>query len=340
MEKKYFGTGPKGPVDAYTLKNSNGMAVTILTMGGIVQKLLVPTDGGPADVCLGYDTLEEYLAGRSYFGALIGRNGNRIANAEFSIDGKRYPVTPNSGRHQCHGGLEGFDRKLWAAEAAGNSLRLTYLSPDGEEGFPGNVQVTVTYTLGEDNSLRIDYRAVPDWDTVVNLTNHTYFNLNGGGSVENHTLWVDADRYTVNDDEIIPTGEIAAVAGTCLDFRTPKELLLEIDDPMLQKIGGYDHNFCLNGSGLRKVAALNNGALTMEVETTCPGLQLYCAAYKRPVNGKNGARYAGRCFVCLETQAYPDAVHHENFPSTVVRAGETYAETTVYRFRRRSDEII
>ena len=333
MEKTLFGTGPMGRVDAYTLKNGTGMAVTVLTLGGIVQKLAVPTADGPVDVCLGYDTVAEYLSGSNYFGALIGRNGNRIAGASFELNGKTYTLAANNGRHNLHGGAEGFDRKLWMAEPGENSLRLTYVSPDGEEGFPGTLTAVVTYTLGADNSLRIDYEAASDRDTVVNMTNHTYFNLNGGGSVENHTLWVDADRYTVNDGEIIPTGEIAPLAGTCLDFRTPKGLLSDVEDPMLRGIGGYDHNFCLNGSGFRKVAELRTGALTMEVETTCPGMQLYCASFTEPCPGKGGAVYAGRCFACLETQAYPDAVHHPDFPSVVLRAGDTYRETTIYRFR-------
>ena len=333
MEKTMFGTGSMGRVDAYTLKNAAGMAVTILTLGGVIQKLVVPTADGPVDVCLGYDTVPEYLAGTNYFGALIGRNGNRIAGASFELNGRTYTLAANNGRNNLHGGVEGFDRKNWSAEAGEDFLRLTLVSPDGEEGFPGTLTATVTYTLGDDNSLRIDYEAAADRDTVVNMTNHTYFNLNGGGSVENHTLWVDADRYTVNDGEIIPTGEIAPLAGTCLDFRTPKGLLSDVEDPMLRGIGGYDHNFCLNGSGLRKVAELRTGTLAMEVETTCPGMQLYCASFTEPCPGKGGAVYAGRCFACLETQAYPDAVHHPDFPSVVLRAGDTYRETTVYRFR-------
>lgn len=332
MEKRPFGHCAKGAVEAYTLKNGNGMEVTALTFGGILQKILVPVGGQKVDVCLGYDTLEPYLTDPCYYGALIGRNGNRIADSEFSIDGKRYHVTPNSGRHQCHGGREGFDKKLWSAEPEGDTqLVLRYFSRDGEEGFPGNLPVAVTYTLGGDNSLRIDYEATPDRDTVVNLTNHSYFNLNGGGAVTDHTLWIDADAYTAIDDEVIPTGELLPVAGTCMDFRTPKPLGRDIAVPELKGTGGYDHNFCLNGSGLRKVAELQGEKLTMEVETTCPGVQLYSAEYRREIHGKQA--YRGRCFVCLETQAYPDAVHHENFPSTIVRAGETYRETTVYRFR-------
>lgn len=332
MQKEQFGFCDKGSVDAYHLKNSAGMEAVILTFGGIVQKLLVPAGGEKVDVCLGYDTLKPYLTDRCYYGALIGRNGNRIAGAEFTLNGKEYHVTANSGRHQCHGGREGFDKKLWAAEPEGeNRLVLRYFSKDGEEGFPGNLPVKVTYTLGEDNSLRIDYEATPDQDTIVNLTNHSYFNLNGGGPVTDHTLWIDADAFTAIDDEVIPTGELSPVEGTCMDFRTPKALGQDIAAPELKKTGGYDHNFCLRGSGLRKVAELRGKKISMEVETTCPGVQLYCAEYKKDIPGKQ--TYRGQCFVCLETQAYPDAVHHENFPSTIVRAGETYRETTIYRFR-------
>lgn len=326
ITKETFGICAAGAVDAYTLKNSNGTYATILTLGGIIQKFV--KDG--IDVCLGYDTLEEYLAGKAYFGALIGRVGNRIGNASFTLNGKGYSLAANNGKHNIHGGAVGFDKKVWNAEVKENALVLTCFSPDGEEGFPGNLQVEVTYTLGEDDSLQINYKATPDRDTLVNMTNHAYFNLNGGGSILEHTLWLDSEGYTAPDSDNIPTGEIASVAGSPMDFRVPKTLGADILD-MPAKC--YDHNFCLNGSGLRKTAELKGQKLTMEMETTEPGVQIYCANLRSPMKAKYGTEYLGYCFVCLEAQGYPDAIHHENFPSVVVKAGETYRQTTVYRLK-------
>lgn len=326
ITKELFGTCSAGTVDAYTLKNANGTYATILTMGGIIQKFV--KDG--MDICLGYDTLEGYLAGTAYFGALIGRVGNRIADASFTLGGKTYTLAANNGKNSLHGGKVGFDRKIWDAKAEGDALVLHCFSSDGEEGFPGNLDVTVTYTLGEDDSLRIDYQATPDQDTLVNMTNHSYFNLNGGGSILEHTLWLDADGYTAPGPGNIPTGEIAPVAGTPLDFRAPKALGADIQD-MPAKC--YDHNFCLNGSGLRKTAQLKGEKLTMEMETTEPGVQIYCAKLSKPMAAKYGKEYLGYCFVCLEAQGYPDAIHHPNFPSVVVKAGDTYRQTTIYRLK-------
>lgn len=325
ITKKPFGTCAAGAVDAYTITNENGASATILTLGGIIQKLEIRG----IDVCLGYDTLEEYLNGKGYFGALIGRVGNRIGNARFDLNGKTYTLCANDGTSNIHGGAVGFDKKIWDAQASGNTLTLKCFSANGEEGFPGNLQVEVAYTLTEDNSLRIDYQAVPDQDTLVNMTNHSYFNLNGGGSIEEHTLWLDADTYTVSDETVLTTGEIAPVAGTPLDFRSPKALGAEV-----RQMPGkcYDHNFCLNGTGLRKTAVLRGKTLTMEMDTTEAGVQIYCADYTRPKAGKNGAMYQGYCFVCMEAQGYPDAINKPHFPSVVVRAGETYRQTTVYRF--------
>lgn len=326
ITKEPFGTCAAGTVDAYTLKNSSGTYATILTLGGTIQKFV--KDG--IDICLGYDTLEEYVNGKGYFGAIIGRVGNRIGNARFTLNGKEYTLCPNNGRHNIHGGAVGFDKKIWNADVQGDSLVLSCFSPDGEEGFPGNLQVEVTYTLGEDDSLRIDYKATPDQDTLVNMTNHAYFNLNGGGSVLEHTLWLDSEGYTAPDGDNIPTGEIAPLANTPMDFRAPKALGAEILD-MPAKC--YDHNFCLNGSGLRRTAELKGENLTMEMETTEPGVQIYCANLASPKAGKAGAQYQGYCFVCLEAQGYPDAINHENFPSVVVKAGEAYRQTTVYRLK-------
>lgn len=326
ITKEIFGTCAAGTVDAYTLTNASGTYATILTMGGIIQKFV--KDG--IDVCLGYDTLDEYMKGRGYFGALIGRVGNRIGNARFTLNGKEYTLAANNGKHNLHGGIVGFDKKIWNARIEEDALVLSCFSPDGEEGFPGNLEVTVTYSLGEDNGLRIDYQAVPDQDTLVNMTNHSYFNLNGGGSILDHALWLDSDGYTAPDSELIPTGVIAPVAGTPLDFRAPKALGADI---LQMPAKCYDHNFCLNGSGLRKTAELKGEKLTMEMETTEPGVQIYCANQPSPIAGKNGAQYQGYCFVCLEAQGYPDAIHQSSFPSVVVKAGETYRQTTLYRLK-------
>lgn len=328
ITKAVFGACAQGTVDAYTLTNSSGMAVTVLTLGGILQKILVPTAQGPVDVCLGYDTLEEYLAGHAYFGAVIGRYANRIGGAGFLMpDGYRV-VTANHGPHQLHGGPDAFDRKLWTARTQDNSLQLTYHSPDGENGFPGNLEVTVTYTLGDDNSLRIDYRAVPDKLTVVNMTNHAYFNLHGTGSVLEDVLWVDADRYTAIAPDGIPTGELPEVNGTCLDFRKGRAIGSNRD----LAPGFYDHNLCLNGEGLRLAARLESKDLTMEMLTTEPGVQVYCSCVEKPIRGKGGSTYEGWSYLCLEAQNYPDAVHHPHFPSSLVGPGECYSQTTIYKF--------
>ena len=312
-----WGLCEQGSVDAYTLDNGKGLKVTVLSLGGTIQKI----DAFGVDVALGFDTLAEYVSNSGYFGALIGRVANRIAGAEISLDGTSYPLTKNRGKHTIHGGAVGFDKKLWTASVEEEKLVLHLRSEDGEEGFPGAVTVTVTYSLDKNNGLCIDYLAVPSKKTAINMTNHTYFNLNGGGSVLEHKAWVDADRYTETDELGIPSGNLPYVEGTFLDFRFEKNL-----------VSGIDHNFCLNGSGMRRVARIQGEKIAMEVETTTPGLQVYCAGLKVPRTGKNGTQYIGNCFVCVECQGYPDAVHHENFPSVIVDAGEEYRQTTIYRF--------
>lgn len=323
ITKALFGTYEKGDVYAYTLSNDTGLSATILTLGGIIQKLVYHG----TDVTLGYETLEEYLVNGGHFGALIGRVANRIANAELPLNGNVYPLSVNRGKHQIHGGFEGFGKKIWNAEADGDQLKLTLFSAHMEEGFPGNLQVAVTYSL-EGSGLRIDYTATSDMDTAVNMTNHAYFNLNGGGEVLAHTMWLNADHYTPTDAEGIPSGAIAPVAGTALDFTSEKPLGAELTQTDL---GCYDHNFCVNGSGLRKVALVKGENLSMEVETTTEGMQIYCADFKAYRPGKYGAVYHGPCFVCLEAQGYPDAMHHANFPSVILKAGEEYRQTTIYR---------
>lgn len=325
IEKALFGTCDKGEVYAYTLSNETGLSATILTLGGILQKLVYRG----TDVTLGYDTLEEYLVNSGHFGAIIGRVANRIAGAELTVNGICYPLSVNRGQYQIHGGFEDFGKKLWDAAVENEKLKLTLFSPHLEEGFPGNLQVEVTYSLSG-SGLCIDYRAVSDRDTAVNMTNHAYFNLNGSGSVLEHTLQLNANAYTPTDSEGIPTGDILPVAGTALDFTKGKALGADI---ARTATGSYDNNYCLNGKGLRKAALLKGDTLSMEVETTTEGMQLYCAAFKNPRQGKGSAVYQGPCFVCLETQGYPDAVHHPNFPSVLLAAGEEYRQTTIYRLR-------
>lgn len=317
ITKKPWGLCERGAVDAYTLDNGKGLALTVLTLGGVMQKI----EAFGVDVTLGYDTLEEYAKNSGYFGALVGRVANRIAGAEMTVDGVSYQLTKNRGPHMIHGGTLGFDKRIWDAEVEGEKLVLRLHSADGEEGFPGAVDVTVTYSLDQENGLHIDYLAVPDKKTAINMTNHAYFNLNGGGSVLGHTMVLDAQRYTAVDELGIPNGELPSVEGTFLDFRKEKNL-----------VSGIDHNFCLEGSGLRKVATVKGDRIAMDVETTTPGIQVYCSELKVPRAGKAGAQYMGSCFFCMECQDYPDAVHHKNFPSIFIDAGEAYRQTTIYRF--------
>ena len=311
-------------VQIYKLTNKNGMEAEISNFGGVVQSLKVPDKSGKfADVVLGYDKLDGYVTDKSSFGALIGRYGNRIAKGKFTLDGQTYTLATNDGPNHLHGGFKGFNKKVWSAKENGNSLLLTYLSKDGEEGYPGNLNVTVTYTLTDDNELRIDYQATTDKATPVNLTNHAYFNLAGRGDVLDHELWLAADRYTPVDEQLIPTGEIASVKGTPLDFTTPGRIGARIEQ-LKPKPGGYDHNFVINNGGkplvlTARVAEPKSGRV-MEVRTTEPGVQLYTG---------NHLNHGG---LCLETQHYPDSVHQPSFPSTILRPGQTFKSTTVFAF--------
>lgn len=328
--------------DLFVLKNNNGMTVTITNYGGRVVNLLVPDKTGKTvDVSIGHNDVQSYAAGSdTYFGALIGRYGNRIAKGRFKLDGKEYVLATNNGPNHLHGGNKGYSRVVWDAKQTGDStLVLTYLSKDGEEGYPGNLNVKVVYTLTGDNALRIDYEATTDKKTVLNLTNHTYFNLNGEGSgtINNHLLQINADRYTPVDSTLIPTGELAAVAGTPFDFRPPTAIGARIEEKhdQLLKGKGYDHNFVLNGSGMRQVARAvgDKSGILMEVHTTEPGMQFYGGNFMQGQHTlKNGAKDEFRTAFCLETQHYPDSPNQPNFPSTVLSPGQTYKTTTVYKF--------
>ncbi|WP_435011121.1 aldose epimerase family protein [Tundrisphaera lichenicola] len=346
VERMEFGKTPEGtPVQLYVLTNGR-VTAKVMTYGAILTELDVPDrDGKPADVVLGFDTLEGYLAGHPYFGATVGRVANRIGGAGFSLDGQNYSLAVNNGPNTLHGGLKGFDKVVWKAEdvsgPAGPAVKFTYLSKDGEEGYPGNLNVAVTYTVTADAALRIDYQATTDKATPVNLTNHSYFNLAGpaSGPILGHELMLAADKYTPGDDTFIPTGAIEPVAGTPLDFTRPTPIGARIDQ-IRGEPGGYDHNFVLDPSAkLTRPAATVYEPTTgrvMEVFTTEPGVQLYTGNFlDGTIKGKGGVVYKKRQAFCLETQHYPDSIHHANFPSTVLRPGETYTQTTIYKFSSR-----
>ncbi len=322
------------------------MEVAITNFGAIVVALKAPGRGGQfADVVLGFDSLDGYLKEHPYFGAIIGRYGNRIAKGRFKLNGVEYKLATNNGENHLHGGIKGFDKVVWAARDVSTpqapALELRYTSKDGEEGYPGNLDVTVIYTLTEGNELRIDYSATTDKDTVVNLTNHSYFNLagEGNGDILGHEMMINADAFTPVDAGLIPTGELKKVEGTPFDFRKPAAIGARInaDDPQIRYGKGYDHNFVLNrkGGGLElaaRVAEPKSGRV-MEVLTTEPGIQFYSGNFlDGSVKGKGGKAYQHRYGFCLETQHFPDSPNKPNFPSTVLKPGGKYQTTTVYRF--------
>ncbi len=341
VTKKPFGKTNDGTaVDLYTLK-SGKLEASITTFGGRVVTLKTPDrTGKSADIVLGFDTLDGYFKTNPYFGALIGRYGNRIGHAKFTLDGHAYTLPKNDGDNTLHGGLKGFDSRVWTGKIDGDSLVLTYLSKDGEEGFPGNLSATVKYTLTS-NELRIDYSATTDKDTVLNLTNHSYFNLagQGEGDVLKHEVTLLADRFTPVDKGLIPTGELKTTAGTPFDFHTPHAIgeRINADDEQIKFGKGYDHNWVLSsGGGSLKLAAKVHEPSTgrvMEVLTTEPGLQFYTGNFlDGTLTGKAGKVYKQRYAFCMETQHFPDSPNHPKFPSTELRPGQTYRTTTVYRF--------
>ena len=317
------------------------MSVAVIPLGGIIRSLSVPDrEGRFADVVLGFDRDDDYSNGHPFFGALIGRYGNRIAGGRFSINGREFILACNDGPNHLHGGHRGFDKVRWNIQEKGSSLRLSYVSADGEEGYPGELSAIVRYTLGEDDSLRIDYRATTTRSTPVNLTSHAYFNLAGhdAGSVLGHELQVMASRYTPVRPDLVPDGEIAAVAGTPFDFRAATRIGERIDSghTQLRIAGGYDHNLVLDDAdGSLRLAARVAEPVTgrvMEVLTTEPGLQFYTANALKGIAGKGGASYGPRSGFCLETQHFPDSPNRPDFPSTILGPGELYESTTIYRF--------
>ena len=341
VSTKSFGTGPDGePVDLFTLKNNKDVEVSITNYGGTITSLNVPDRNGVfGDVVLGYETLEEYIKNPRYFGALIGRHANRIAGGRFSLNGVEYQLAQNNGSNHLHGGNKGFDKRVWDASETSAGLHLEYLSKDGEENYPGNLHVVVDYSLTDENELRIEYQATTDKDTIVNLTNHSYFNLAGQGTILDHELTLFTDSFTPVRSDLIPTGEIWAVENSPMDFRTSRAIGSRLDQliPELSYSQGYDHNFTLRGQAgtIRWVARLREpvSGRVMEVFTTQPGMQVYSGNFlDGSLIGKGGVAYQKYAALCLETQHYPDAPNHPNFPTTVLRVGETYNQTTIYKF--------
>ena len=327
--------------ELYVLKNAKGAEACVTNWGGRLVSVMVPDKNGKmTDVVLGYDSIQAYLASSGNFGALIGRYGNRIAEGKFKIDGKEYTLPQNDGTNCLHGGPNGYDRQMWDAnQVSPQSVELTYLSKDGEAGFPGNLNIKVTYTLTDDNAVDIKYEATTDQKTVVNLTNHSYFNLSGvpGSTIMDHELYVNADQYTPVDDKLIPTG-IAKVDGTPLDLRKAQVISAHIDDDFdqLTKAGGYDHNWVLNTKGDEKAVAATVyspvSGILMEVYTNEPGLQIYCGNMMKEETGKKGATYPRRGAICLESQHYPDSPNHPDFPSTILEPGQKYYSRCIYKF--------
>ena len=350
ISKESFGKTADGEsVDLYTLTNRNGMQAKITNYGGIVTTLTAPDRNNKyVDVVLGFNDLDSYLKGHPYFGALIGRYGNRIAKGRFTLNGVEYKLAVNNGENHLHGGIKGFDKVVWTAKPmetkTGASLSLSYLSKDGEEGYPGNLRVNVVYTLTNNNELRIDYSANTDKDTVTNLTHHSYFNRAGEGSgdILSHILTLNANQFTPTDQGSIPTGELRAVQGTPFDFLKPTKIGERIDgtDQQLVFGSGYDHNWVLNGRAgvLRQAATVYEptSGRVMQVWTTEPGIQFYTANFlDGTLTGKSGKIYQKRNALCLETQHYPDSPNKPKFPTTTLRKGATYKSTTIYRFSAR-----
>ncbi|MCF7972427.1 MAG: galactose mutarotase [Phycisphaerae bacterium] len=343
VQHKPFGKTAEGlPVTWYTLSNANGMRVGVIDYGATLTSLVVPDrDAKLADIVLGSESPDDYLRGR--YGAVIGRYANRIGNARFTLDGQVVHVTPNAGLHHIHGGAKGFARRLWQgrslSEQGQAGVQFSYVSQDGEEGYPGTVTCCVTYVLTQDNQLKILYKATTDKPTVINLTNHAYFNLAGAGqgNIYEHVLTVDADAYTVADEALIPTGEIRSVKNTPLDFTEPRTLGARIEQ--LPQTRGYDHNYVFNRwNGTLRLRATVYDPLTgrvMEMSTTEPGMQLYTANHFRNVPGRQGASYQQHGAFCLETQHFPNSPNIPEFPSTVLRPDHPFESSTVFRFSTR-----
>jgi aldose 1-epimerase len=340
ITERTFGTFEGKPVTVYTITNPSGMRLSVMNYGGTITEIVTPDrNGHPGDVVLGFDSLIGFLQrGNPYFGSLIGRYGNRIAKGNFTLDGRTYQLAGNDNGNSLHGGTKGFDKVWWNIEKqpGDSSLKLNYSSKDGEEGYPGTLNVEVIYTLTSDNGVKIDYSATTNKPTPVNLTNHAYFNLSAGrdSTILNHDLELKADKYTPVNAELIPTGSLADVKGTPMDFTTPKRIGKDIQHVK----GGFDHNWVLNktGSRLERVASLydSSSGRVMEVFTTEPGIQFYSGNFLNGslTNTKNGQKYVKHAALCLETQHFPDSPNQPSFPNTILKPGETYTQTTIYKF--------
>ncbi len=347
ITKEKFGALDGKEIDLYTLSNSQGMTVRITNYGGIITSILVPDKNGSMDdIVLGYDSLAGYLHETPYFGAIVGRYANRIAHGKFILDGKEYQLAVNNGTNHLHGGLKGFDKVVWDAKEVRSEdyvgLQLFYFSKDMEEGYPGNLKVKVDYFLTNHNELKVEYEAETDKPTFINLSQHSYFNLAGtsGRDILGQDLWIDADRYTVVNDELIPTGELRDVKNTPMDFTEPHKIGSRIDEVP----GGYDHNYVLNKQeGLAKVAELYDSisGRKMEVFTTEPGLQFYSGNFlDGSITGKKGMVYRKHFGLCLEAQHFPDSPNHPEFPSTLLNPGTIYEQTTLYKFGVEKNKLI
>jgi len=340
ITKSEFGVTSAGEaVSLYHMENNSGAYIEVIDFGARIHKLVVPNrDGELIDVCLSVATLEDYEAERAYYGAICGRVANRICKGKFTLNGVDYQLAINNGPNHLHGGPTGYSHKVWSSDIRDDKLVLTMESPDGDENYPGNLTLTVTYSWSEDNEIGILYEATSDKDTILNVTNHTYFNLNGEGdaSILNHELFIDSDAITPVDHTLIPTGELLSVEGTPFDFRTLRAIGKSIDSdyPQLADCGTYDHNFVINGTGLREAAVLQSkdSGIRVTCFTDQPGMQVYVAAQESDFVGKYGERYPRFASVCLETQHFPDSINQANFPSVVLKADEAFRSKTLYHF--------
>jgi aldose 1-epimerase len=347
IRKESFGQALDGrQIDLYTLTNTNGLKAKIMTYGGILVSLEVPDRNGKlGDIVLGYDKLDGYIKNNPYFGSTVGRYGNRIAKGRFTLNGVEYQLTTNEGENHLHGGIKGFDKVVWNAEQIKTKeavgVKLTYLSRDGEQGYPGNLACTVIYTLTENDELKISYEAATDKATPINLTNHSYFNLTGGKrDILGHELMIDADRFTPVDDKLIPTGELKSVKDSPMDFTKPAPIGSRIAQVPGKDPGGYDHNYVLNSGGGKMALALRisdpDSGRVMEIHTTEPGIQFYSGNFlDGSITGKNGVVYKKHYGLCLETQHFPDSPNKPNFPSVILKPGDKYTHTTVHKFYTR-----
>ena len=340
VKQFYAYTPDKKEISSYTIINSTGMKAVVLDFGAVLESLVVyDKDKNPVDVVLGFENPQMYMTNPCCFGATVGRHANRIANAVYELNGKVYHLPANEGANNLHSNPGSYYLRMWNAQTGDDYVAFSLHSPDGDQGYPGNLDVTVTYKLSEDNGLVITYELKSDKDTLASMTNHSYFNLDGhdSGDILSQKVWIDADAYTPSDETLIPTGEIKDVTGTPFDFRTEKTIGQDInaDDEQLKNGGGYDHNFALNNNGTFKKVASMTGAKTnivMDVYTDLPGMQLYTANGTESESGKNGASYKPFCGACFETQFFPDSIHHENFKSCILKADTKFTSVTEYRF--------